>query len=292
MTQTDAMTLTLGEGDLQRRIETAWDDGIRKFTLSGTYIQEEPTEAILDIHAGLSGIMLTGDKSTPMLNGNQVTSHVVRVRDAWAYISGLVICGGDTTDSKRVAQQHRGSRLTRLYPVVDGAGVLVLGESIANITECAITNNHAGMCGGGLSNQSRGLVQFTDCIFEQNSARHTGPAIDNLTPGAQLQVMQTKFRNNTADRHHGQITVFPRTIATIHECDFEGSFPIDAPQHGLVVTDKNNYFGSVEPRIPGRANPMDWTQRVGWVASYEWQLFIRGVLAAPVVGRPKVPKKP
>jgi len=106
------------------------------------------------------------------------------------------------------------------------------------------------MCGGAISNQSKGTIIIDNCTFTNNSAGHTGSAIDNLTKNAHLIVRNSKFINNesntwhTAGYPHGQISVFPNTKAEILNSHFSGgSIPLDHTQSSHINLIGNTYVG-------------------------------------------------
>jgi hypothetical protein len=188
-----------------------------------------------------------------------ITAHVIVVEDADATLEGLTFRGGSTTDPVRVAKTYAGDRFRSLYEAIDGAGLLFLGKSNVVIRGCTITDNHAGMCGGGISNQGVGLVKVVSCAFERNTAYHTGGAADNLTPGSVIEIRDSTFKDNVSNAGsicggpHGQVTVFKNTRASIHDCDFVGEvYAVDAAAGSTIDSSGNVYEGRpTEPREPG-----------------------------------------
>lgn len=222
--------------NLQAAIEAGYADGIRDFNLTGTYRAGQPGYSLLRVGPALSGIRLFG--SGAVLDGNGITSHVIAAEGADVMVHGLQIVGGDTTDAKRVGRTYEGQPGRSLYEAVDGAGILALRDSGVTVVNSHVSNNHSGMCGGGISNQTTKTLHVARSTFEGNTAFSTGAAIDNLTLGAGLIVRDTHFKDNhsntgtKAHGPHGQITVFPRTTAIIENATFEGgSMPIDAPDN-------------------------------------------------------------
>lgn len=232
--------------DLQQAIELSWAGGVRTFELNGVYRADKDMDSILRIGRHLSGIVLKGFGA--VIDGRNLASHVIIVEDAELAIEGLTVTGGNTTNPARVGRQYSGARFRSIYEAIDGAGLLVLGSSTLKLKNCWVVNNHSGMCGGGISHQGTGLVEIDDSTFEDNTAYHTGAAIDNLTPGARFVVRRSYFNNNLSNKGsicggpHGQVTVFKNTKATISGSEFSGqSFPIDAQIGSRVKSVHNTY---------------------------------------------------
>jgi hypothetical protein len=116
------------------------------------------------------------------------------------------------------------------------------------------------MCGGGVSNQGTGLVELDGCILQDNTAYHTGVAVDNLTVGSKITVQNSIFKDNQSNvgsicgGPHGQITIFKNTVANVQNCDFSGTnYPIDAAVGASVEVSGNTYNKMpVQPRAPGK----------------------------------------
>ena len=240
--------------DLQQALEILWIKGIRSFELKGVYKARKNIYALLRIGEKLSGITINASGAT--LDGGQVASHVIVIENADVSIQGLSIMGGDTLGRA----VYEGAKFRSIFEAIDGAGVLVLGDSNVKIKNCNILENHSGMCGGGLSNQGIGLVEIDNCSFENNTAYHTGSAVDNLTPGSKLVIKKSSFRNNKSNQGsicggpHGQITIFKKTKAEINNCEFIGkSFPIDAALGSEIKISNSYHLGKpVEVVRPAR----------------------------------------
>lgn len=232
--------------NLQKQIELLWTKGIRTFKLKGNFKAQKDTYALLEINKHLSGISLIGSSAT--LNGKRITSHIIIIKDANVTIEGITIIGGDTTNPSRIANNYSGWSFRSIYEAIDGSGLLVLGNSNVKLKNCVIADNHSGMCGGGISNQATGLVEIDQCKFKNNTAYHTGAAVDNLTKDSKIVINKSKFRDNLSNvgslcgGPHGQITIFANTNAKIQHNKFFGkTFPIDTANDSKVQNNDNIY---------------------------------------------------
>jgi len=256
-------TIDLGQtNNLQQLIESYWSNGVKTFILNGTYKVCKDTYTHLKIGKHLSGITMKGLKA--ILDGNRTTSHIIIVEDANATIEDITVTSGNTTNPLKVADSYQGSHFRSVYEVVDGAGILILGNSKVKLKRCNILNNHSGMCGGGMSNQGTGSVYVDSCKFENNTSYHTGAAIDNLTNGAQVIVRRSLFSNNLSNTGsicggpHGQITIFSGTKSNIYHNKFYGTtFPIDASNDSHIISFDNMYQNKqVNPIKPAGAGTL------------------------------------
>lgn len=275
---------------LQSEVEAAWTDGVRSFELTGRYVADQEADHLLKVTKFLSGIVLRGRGA--ILDGNGHVNHVVVVEDAVADLTGVTITGGTTVGSSRVARRYAGRRLRSIYEHIDGAGLLALGTADILLSQCAFVENHSGMCGGAISNQTTGMIEVKQCQFRDNTAFHTGAAIDNLIPGAQLLVGRSSFENNRSNigsllgGPHGQITVFGKTKAEVRDCDFSGgSFPIDVSSKGEFEDENNTWDGAAyQVRRPGwHVGPLALARHVVRLGSYEARLLRHG--AYPWISR-------
>ncbi len=84
--------------------------------------------------------------------------------------------------------------------VASGSGLYVHGNSIANLTGCAIRNNTAGDNGGGLEIQGTNtIVSLTRCTITGNSAADDGGAVKIWGGGSIALVNCTVSGNSAAD---------------------------------------------------------------------------------------------
>lgn len=159
-------------------------------------------------------------------------------------------------------------RKVSVFEFLDGGAVLITGASRVIIEDCHFEGNHSIMCGGAISNQSTLPVTVRNCTFTSNTAGHTGSAIDNLTPEAQLEVSHSTFSANKSNTWHmfgaphGQISIFPKTRATIVGSTFSnGSIPVDYAESATVSLKGNSYNGYSDwkpaPKYSSRSSLID-----------------------------------
>lgn len=278
-------TIKLGEiADLQDEVERLWDQGEQTIGLEGTYSPAGEIDSVLRITRKLSGIAFMGVGSGTWIKGAGKASHIIVIDDADVTIRGLSIFGGNTTEPLKLARHYKGPRCRSAYEAMDGAGMLITGESNVKIENTVFGHNHSGMCGGAISNQSTGLVQITNCEFVENTAYHTGAAVDNLTPGAKVVIHRSFFQNNRSNQGsicggpHGQVTIFPRTKAVIRHSTFVGPglLAIDAARGASITALSNRHNShSVEPVAP--AGEGTFTQRArhfGRLVAYDLPLLL------------------
>jgi len=160
---------------------------------------------------------------------------------------------GGNTNLLRKLPRHDipySGRKVNIFEIIDGGAVVITGNSTVHFENCDFLHNTSIMCGGAISNQSTGVVTFNRCVFEKNTAGHTGSAIDNLVEGSRLFIDHCIFRNNrsnTWNKHngpHGQVSIFPKSHATIKNSTFkEGSTPFDFFSNATVQIHNNHYHG-------------------------------------------------
>ena len=166
-----------------------------------------------------------------------------------------------------------------IFEVIDGGAVLITGNSNVIFHNCKFVNNKSLLCGGAISNQSESLIDFVDCIFENNNAGHSGSAIDNLTRGSSVKIDRCKFINNQSNSWyknagpHGQISLFPKTTASITHSSFEGTtIPIDYYKTTGIDFFNNKYHANWHPTVR-TPKERDWsireygklTRRLYWI---------------------------
>lgn len=188
------------------------------------------------------------------LLGNNKVVHLMRIHNSSGTISNLTFSGGNTYTLKNIKRNHIIFRKPKgsIFEIIDGGAVVISGESEVSFINCRFENNKSLMCGGAISNQSTKKVIFNKCIFKDNSTGHTGAAIDNLIAYANIEVNNCIFEDNLSNTWnnqkgpHGQITVFPKTQATIKNCRFHGgSIPFDYESHEDIKL-KNNTYTSID----------------------------------------------
>lgn len=268
--------------DLQETIESHWRKGIRSFNLVGKYMSKKSEYSLLKIDSNLSGIALKGSNNAA-LDGNQMTAHVFVIENAKAKIEGLTLAGGDSTDASRLAKAYTGKKFRSIYEIIDGAGAVVTGNSSVKFTDCNFENNRSGMCGGAIANQSTALVSIESCLFEGNEAFHSGSAIDNLTRNSKVEIRNSKFRGNRSNAGsqlggpYGQISIFPKTHATLSNCEFDGSSfcPIDVSPRAKFRGANNTANGKVFTVQPagGLVNALLITRHLKQLFRYELHLL-------------------
>lgn len=195
-----------------------------------------------------------------MINGNGKAVRLIHIHNTKdLIIRNLTLIGGDTKvlkvlSRKQIFNSQKG--IKSIFEILDGSGVLITGNSNVLFENCIFKDNTSIMCGGAISNQSRGIVKFTSCTFINNKVNHTGSAIDNLVKSADLHVKNCIFENNTSNLvyknggPHGQITIFPHSRASIITCNFKGdSIPLDYfenKSHVELRANKQDGKGSIE----------------------------------------------
>ncbi len=188
-----------------------------------------------------------------VIDGNQFVVHLLKIHNcANVVIRNVRFLNGNTEILKKIPRRklHFQKKNISIFEFLDGGAVLITGASRVIIENCHFENNHSVMCGGAISNQSTLPVIIKNCTFTANTAGHTGSAIDNLTPDSQLAVTHSTFSANKSNTWHmfgaphGQISIFPKTRATIVDSIFsKGSIPIDYAESATVSLKGNTYQG-------------------------------------------------
>jgi len=216
------------------------------------------------------------DGNNYIVDGKGKIAHLMIIRDCKnVIIRNTKFVNGTTEILKYIPRnqiQFPENKIS-IFEFLDGGAVLITGASQVLFEHCHFENNHSVMCGGAISNQSTLPVTIRNCTFKSNTAGHTGSAIDNLTPEAQLEVSRSTFSANKSNTWHmlgaphGQISIFPKTSATIIDSTFsKGSFPIDYAQSAQVSLKGNVYqgFGDWKPSLkyPSKSSITDFLRLI------------------------------
>lgn len=182
---------------------------------------------------------INSSKDRLILDGKNKVGHVVSIiskdRPVHVKFANVDVINGNTNDASlwRSFKRDRPFKERKsIYNFIDGAGVLIVGNVSAEFINCRFINNHAYMCGGGVSvQQTFGAepIIFDHCKFIKNSAGDTGSGLDILTPGSRVVLRDCLFENNhsnlflPAHGKSGQITSFPKTKVEVINCEFRGA---------------------------------------------------------------------
>ncbi len=153
-------------------------------------------------------------------------AHQLVIDGGKGVIKDCVFSGGNTSLH---AELPVDGSLRSIYGEIDGGGVLIMGDVDLEFVDCTFENNYSVMCGGAVSVQANpaSVVNFSGCIFKNNKAEHTGPAIDILLPGITSAVDNCVFEDNKTGRYDngslGQIAVFPASTLTVTNSKFINS---------------------------------------------------------------------
>ena len=123
----------------------------------------------------------------------------------------------------------------------DGGAVKIFGRSSPTLQNLEIVDNFCNPCGAGISIQQQGYNQsaplIENCVFRNNRAQSTGPAID-LLEGSAARIINCLFVGNISNMgddpvakqsgekpfvNCGAITVFWRSWMDLRNCTFTGN---------------------------------------------------------------------
>lgn len=193
------------------------------------------------------------DGKGEIVDGKGEYAHLLTIHDCLDLtIKNITFKNGDTSLTRYLNRKDIPFKKSKIsvFEIIDGGAVVITGKSRVRFENCIFSNNNSIMCGGAVSNQSSQEVSFYNCAFKNNTAGHTGAAIDNLTQNSNLIVEKCRFINNKSNiwnkikSPHGQISIFPDTVAQITNSTFEkGSIPIDYGSKTSVQLENNSYVG-------------------------------------------------
>jgi hypothetical protein len=211
-------------------------------------------DAVLEVAYSFSNdssVIIDGNDYS--INGMQKVAHLLKIHNCnKVVVRNVKFMNGNTEIVRQIprGKLNFSSEKVSVFEILDGGAVVITGKSNVVFENCHFEGNKSIMCGGAVSNQCSGVVTFNNCIFLSNIAGHTGAAIDNLTSGSKLVVENSRFISNMSNQWyksgfpHGQITVFPDTIASISNSYFSnGSIPIDYSSIEDVTFYNNRYEG-------------------------------------------------
>jgi len=259
----------------------------------GSYLLEYPL--VLDQRH--DGIRLTGNSENPesiVLDGQNKTQIVIidgisSKQPVQFTINGITLQNGNSNERalrRNIANQRWTVPQTwgrySAYANFDGAGVLILGKSFGEISNCIIRGCEARYCGAGISLQQYYGPGFTneddylqpvyirEVQFANNKARDTGADID-LLPVSYAVIKDCLFegsRSNTDynKKRHGVITIFPESLAIITNNKFhlsdEQPVAIDYRRGaGAVQIAENQFLGGINPIADLTTNRLPRTLR-------------------------------
>jgi len=249
--------------EIQPVLDRAAELGCRKVVIhAGVYRPATKRQALIWLNAKHDGIHVIGDGDVVLRADNQqiasagepgfpaVVNHVVYFGDgvtAATVLENVRITGANgfqTTAGTDELQPETGvPQLTRdEFFFSDGGGVKIFGRSYPTLINVHVFQNDAQPCGGGVSVEHRGFREqsavFRNCIFEANTCRITGSAVDVL-PGSAATFENCLFAGNlsnngvddvsregheyNAEHGCGALTVFHDSRVNVERCTFTGN---------------------------------------------------------------------
>jgi len=225
---------------------------------AGVYRPNSKRQAMIWFNKSHEGIRLEAEGPVTLTAANPelaqpsdasfpaVVNHVVYFGDGVSsntVLSGFRITGANNFVTKEGTRQMEPSiGIPKNYFFYsDGGAIKVFGRSSPTIRNLEIEDNFSSPCGGGISVQQQGFsglpVLIENCIFRNNRAQGTGPAID-LLAGSAARIINCLFvgnisnmgedpvANNSGERpfvNNGAVTIFWKSRAEIRSCTFAGN---------------------------------------------------------------------
>ncbi len=245
-------TIHVHPGDrLQAAINRAAEDPAihRVVVHAGTYRPPAPRQALIWLHRKHDGLVLEAEGEVILTAANPdvadpslpsfpaVVNHVVYFGDgisARTVLRGFTLTGANnfvTQGGPEIQPDVDEPGLEKtVFFYTDGGAVKIFGRSYPTLERLTIVDNYSSPCAGGVSIEHRGFldqaVTIRDCVFRNNRAPLTGPALDLLDDekGSAARLENCLFLDNLANetmdelakrvgswkpiRGHGAVTVF------------------------------------------------------------------------------------
>jgi hypothetical protein len=202
---------------------------------TGTYRPAAKGQAFLWFNHRHDGVVLEAEGDVTLTAANPdladreaasypaVVNHVVYFGDGISrrtVLRGFKITGAnnfvtDTPSPVPIEPRFNEFRSTEgtygsLFFYSDGGGIKVFGRSYPTLERLVVHDNFASPCGAGISIEHRGFqegaVVIRDCIFRNNRALVTGPAVD-LLPGSSANLTNCLFVGNLSNRGDKHVPV-------------------------------------------------------------------------------------
>lgn len=225
---------------------------------AGLYRPESKRQAMIWFNKSHEGIRLEAEGTVTLTAANPqlaqpsepsfpaVVNHVVYFGDGVSsntILSGFRITGANNFVTKEGTRQMEPNFAMpkNYFFFSDGGAIKVFGRSSPTLRNLEIEDNFSSPCGGGISIQQQGFsslpVLIENCVFRNNRAQGTGPAID-LLAGSAARINNCLFvgnisnlgedpvAKNSGERpfvNNGAVTIFWKSRAEVRNCTFTGN---------------------------------------------------------------------
>lgn len=252
----------------------------------GTYRPHTKRQALIWFNKAHTGIRLEaiGDVTLTAANPDlaapgdpgypAVVNHIVYFGDGVTsntLLTGFRMTGANGFLTKDGTQAMESSRIPKNHFFFsDGGAIKIFGRSSPTLRNLEVVDNYSNPCGGGISIQHMGLRQspllIENCVFRNNRAQATGPAID-LLAGSSARIINCLFVGNISNLgedpvaresgekpfvNNGAVTVFWNSHALMENCTFTGNrngiddMGTDSRYLNCIIVDNN-----LEAGLPG-----------------------------------------
>ena len=184
-------------------------------------------------------------------------------------ISGLTLTGGDVSAAGGAISNLENLTLDAVS-IVDneaffGGGVSNESSGVLSLTNSTIANNQAGLNGGAI--WASGALTATNVTISGNSANINGAAIASApySAGSTLDLTNVTLTNNMGNSGVYFTNASGTTTATFNNTIVDSSV-LGLGSNGSTLTGGNNLFAGADPGISGLSNLFNQTSLLGPLA--------------------------